>query len=101
MPIQNNFPSIGFELLPNIPSRCLLVEWALVKGPNSGIWNGFLVFTLCVEEPSQCFGIELTPGREGRVPTYPVLDIVLALPVAADIDGLSRQPAQPAAASVI
>ena len=52
MPIQNNFPSIGFELLPNIPGWCLLseclaviqnlwrenyFEWAFVNGPKSGI----------------------------------------------------------------
>ena len=58
MPIQNNFPSIGFELLPNIPRRCLLseclaviqnlwrenyFEWAFVNGPKSG--NKYLHLT--------------------------------------------------------
>ena len=51
MPIQNNFPSIGFELLPNIwraniTWECLAViqnlwrenyfEWAFMNGPKSG-----------------------------------------------------------------
>ena len=50
MPIQNNFPSIGFELLPNIrraniTRECLAViqnlwrenyfEWAFMNGPKS------------------------------------------------------------------
>ena len=50
MPIQNNFPSIGFELLPNIwraniSWECLVViqnpwrenyfEWAFMNGPKS------------------------------------------------------------------
>ena len=52
MPIQNNFPSIGFELLPNIwraniTWECLAViqnlwrenyfEWAFMNGPKSGL----------------------------------------------------------------
>ena len=56
MPIQNNFPSIGFELLPNIPRRCLLseclaviqnlwrenyFEWAFMNGPKSVLNNVF------------------------------------------------------------
>ena len=53
MPIQNNFPSIGFELLPNIwraniTWECLAViqnlwrenyfEWAFMNGPKSALW---------------------------------------------------------------
>ena len=54
MPIQNNFPSIGFELLPNIwraniTWECLAViqnlwrenyfEWAFMNGPKSTLYN--------------------------------------------------------------
>ena len=76
MPIQNNFPSIGFELLPNIPRRCLLseclaviqnlwrenyFEWAFVNGPKSGFFHELLV-----RGGLSFYGIIIIQRREGE-----------------------------------
>ena len=62
MPIQNNFPSIGFELLPNIrraniTRECLAViqnlwrenyfEWAFMNGPKSELCESFRKDSFC------------------------------------------------------